>query len=178
MVRTLVIRRHTDNDGDALTPDGVAAALRLGRGEHLGPYALAVSSGAQRATQTIACLLAGMGSTVPGGVVVDAGFRSDREDEWRDAYAATGSGHLDDFAEQAPALVEEDGRVLADALRRTIDRLDDGERALVVGHSPTTEAAVRSLTGVTVAPLGTGEAVVLTVDGEDTTVDRVVSGAA
>lgn len=171
-MKTLVIRRHTDNDGDVLTSEGVAAALRLGRDGHDGPYALAVSSGAQRATQTIACLLAGAGEPVARGVVVDAGFRSDREDEWRDAYAATGSGHLDDFARQAPALVAEDGRVLADALRRTIDRLDDGERALVVGHSPTSEAAVRSLTGVTIEPLGKGEAVVLTVEGADISVVR------
>ncbi len=172
MAITLEIRRHTDNDGDVLSPDGVSAALRIGREELDGSYALAVSSGAQRATQSIACMLAGHGATVPGGVVVDEGFRSDREDEWRDAYAETGSGHLDDFARVAPALVEADGAGLAAALRRTLDRLEDGERALVVGHSPTSEAAVRSLTGITVEPLGKGEAVVVTVDGDDVSVVR------
>ena len=30
MARFVELRRHTDNDGDVLTPDGVAAALRLG----------------------------------------------------------------------------------------------------------------------------------------------------
>ena len=166
MTKRLEIRRHTDNDGDVLTADGVDEAVRIGREELGGPYALAVSSGAQRATQTVACMLAGLGSPVPGGVLVDDGFRSDREDEWRDAYGETGSGHLDDFARVAPDLVDDDGEVLAAALRRTLDRLDDGERALVVGHSPTSEAAVRSLTGVTVEPLGKGEAVVVTVDAE------------
>ena len=172
MARILEIRRHTDNDGDVLTPDGVAAALRIGREELDGPYALAVSSGAQRATQTIACLLAGLGAPVTDGVVVDEGFRSDREDEWRQAYGETGSGHLDDFARVAPELVDEDGALLAGALRRTLARIDEGERALVVGHSPTSEAAVRSLTGVTIEPLGTGEGVLVTVDGDEHTVVR------
>ena len=170
MSRILEIRRHTDNDGDQLTQDGVDAALRIGRDELEGPYALAVSSGAQRATQTIACLLAGFGSPVPGGVVVDDGFRSSREDEWRAAYGEAGSGHLDDFARVAPALVEQDGAVLAEALERVLAHLGDGERALVVGHSPTSEAAVRSLTGITIEPLGKGDAVVVVADGEERTV--------
>ena len=167
MARILEIRRHVDDDGeDRLTSTGVDTALGLGREGLRGPYALAVSSGAQRATQTIACLLAGLGESVPGGVVVDDGFRSAREDEWRAAYAEAGSGHLDDLARVAGALVEEDGATLAEALRRTLDALGDGERALLVGHSPTSEAAVRSLTGVTVDPLGKGEAVVVVDDGD------------
>ena len=172
MAKVLEIRRHTDNDGDVLSPDGVVAALRIGREELQDRYAVAVSSGAQRATQTIGCLLAGRGVSVPGGVIVDEGFRSEREDEWRAAYGETGSGHLDDFARVAPDLVEDDGAVLAGALRRTLDRLDDGEQALLVGHSPTSEAAVRSLTGVTVEPLGKGDGVVVTVDGDDVDVVR------
>lgn len=166
MARTIEIRRHTDNDADALSADGIAEAVRIGREELDGPYAVAVSSGAQRATQTIACMLAGLGQAVPQGVVVDEGFRSDREDEWRATYQETGSGHLDDFRRAAPELVADDGEVLAAALRRTLDRLDDGERALLVGHSPTSEAAVLALTGTTTGPLGKGEAVVVTADGD------------
>ena len=166
MARTLEIRRHTDDtDGDRLSPMGVTEALRLGREELAGPYAVAVSSGAQRATQTIACMLAGLGQSVPQGVVVDPGFRSEREDEWRAAYREVGSGHLDDLCRTAPELVDEDGAVLAAALRRALERLEEGERALVVGHSPTSEAAVRALTDVVVAPLGKGESVVVTTDG-------------
>lgn len=166
MTRTLEIRRHTDNDGDALTDAGVSAAVRLGREELSGPYAIVVSSGAQRATQTAACMLAGLGQPVPGGIVVDTDFRSDREDEWRAAYEEGGSGHLDDFRRVAPDLVDEDAEALARALRRTLDRLEDGERALLVGHSPTSEAAVLGLTGEVVEPLGKGEAVVVIVDGD------------
>ena len=171
MARTLEIRRHTDNDGDVLSADGVDAAIQIGRDELEGPYAVAVSSGAQRATQTIACMLAGLGQAVPGGVVVDEGFRSDREDEWRAAYQEGGGGHLDDFRSVAADLVAEDAEVLAAALRRTLDRLADGERALVVGHSPTSEAAVLGLTGQTIEPLGKGDAVLVTVDGDKQVVD-------
>lgn len=171
MARMLEIRRHTDNDGDTLNRQGVADAVRIGRDELEGPYAVAISSGAQRATQTVACMLAGSGQQVPGGVVVDTGFRSDREEQWRAAYQVGGS-HLDDFRRVAPDLVAEDGAVLAGALRRTLDLLDDGERALVVGHSPTSEAAVLGLTGRVVDPLDKGEAVIVTFDGRQHTVTR------
>jgi broad specificity phosphatase PhoE len=164
MARTLEIRRHADDDGDRLSGEGVDQAVRIGRDRLDGPYALAVSSGAQRATQTVACMLAGLGELVPGGVLVDDGFRSDREDEWRQAYRDGGGGHLDDFREVAPALVRDDGEVLADALRRVLDRLEDGERALVVGHSPTSEAAVLALTGTAVEPLGKGAGVIVVHD--------------
>ena len=54
MARYVELRRHTDNDGDVLTEDGIRAALEIGRGL-AGGYVLLVSSGAQRATQTLAC---------------------------------------------------------------------------------------------------------------------------
>lgn len=54
MARYVELRRHTDSDGDTLTEEGVRAALEIGR-ELSGGYALLVSSGAQRATQTLAC---------------------------------------------------------------------------------------------------------------------------
>lgn len=165
MSPVLEIRRHTDNDGDVLTPEGVEAAVRIG--ERLaGDYDRVVSSGAQRATQTAACLLAGLGEPVPDGVVVHAGIRSDREDEWRAAYAETGSGHLDDFREAAPELVAEDSAALGGALGDVLDTLDEGGRVLVVGHSPTNEAAVLGLTGEVVDPLDKGRGVVVTVSGD------------
>ena len=68
MARAVELRRHTDNDGDVLSDEGVAAALRLGAGL-AGGYRLAVSTGAQRATQTVGCLLAALGQPVPDGVV-------------------------------------------------------------------------------------------------------------
>ena len=41
-----------------------------------------------------------------------------------------------------PELVESDSRALAESLGRVLERLDDGQTALVVGHSPTNEAAI------------------------------------
>src|SRR6266511_352019 len=82
MARFLELRRHTDNDGDVLTDRGVAAALRIGAGL-AGGYRLGVSTGAQRATQTLACLLAALGQPVPGGVIVESGLRSQREERGR-----------------------------------------------------------------------------------------------
>jgi hypothetical protein len=47
-----------------------------------------------------------------------------------------------------------------------LERLDVGERALVVGHSPTNEVAVLGLTAQVVAPLGKGAGVLVVADGD------------
>ena len=60
MPRFLELRRHTDNDGDVLSPEGVTAAVTLGA-TLSGNYEAVWTSGAQRAAQTPACLLAGLG---------------------------------------------------------------------------------------------------------------------
>jgi len=153
--KEIELRRHTDADEDVLTVDGVAAALAIGA-RLRGGYHLAVSTGAQRATQTLACFLAALGQQVPGGVVVESGLRSQVEDRWRAAYRKAGSGALEALCEADPELVAEDSQRLGAALRRVLDGLPDGGRALVVGHSPTNEAAVLGLTGEIVAPLAKG----------------------
>ena len=165
MAREIELRRHTDADGDTLTAAGVAAALEIGAGLR-GGYDLAVSSGAQRATQTLACFLAALDQQVPAGVVVEPGLRSRVEDGWRAAYQKAGSGALEALREADPELVAEDSERLGAALRRVLDRLPDDGRALVVGHSPTNEAAVFGLTGEIVAPLSKG-AGILVVSGDD-----------
>jgi hypothetical protein len=158
--REIELRRHTDADEDILTADGVGAALELGA-RLRGGYHLAVSTGAQRATQTLACFLAGLGQQVPGGVVVEPGLRSQVEDRWRAAYQKAGSGALDALRAADPELVADDSQRLGGALRRVVDALPDGGRALVVGHSPTNEAAVLGLTGEIVAPLAKGAGVLV-----------------
>lgn len=166
MSRVIEVRRHTDNDGDVLTQEGVEAALALGRqlvGLH---YALVVSSGAQRATQTAANVLAGAGLGVHRGVVVEAGLRSEDEDRWKAAFKAAGSGQIDRLRAADPDFVASEVEVLGAALRRVIDRLADGERALVIGHSPTNEAAILGLTGRTVEPIGKGAGVAVTGEGD------------
>ena len=165
MARFVELRRHTDNDGDVLSADGVAHALEIGSRLE-GGYAVLVSTGAQRVTQTLACLLAALGEKVPGGVLVETGLRSEREDRWRAAYREAGSGDLEALRDADPELVEQDSAMLGVALRGVLDRLSEGERALVVGHSPTNEAAVLGLTGEVVAPMAKGEGVVVVEDGE------------
>ena len=158
MAREIELRRHTDNDEDVLSAEGVAAALEIGA-RLRGGYDLAVSTGAQRATQTLACFLAALGEQVQGGVVVEPGLRSQVEDRWRAAYQKAGSGALDALREADPKLVAEDSERLGGALSRVLDALPDDGRALVVGHSPTNEAAVLGLTGEIVAPLAKGAGV-------------------
>ena len=160
MARYVELRRHTDADGDVLTQEGVRAATEIGARLD-GGYDLLVSTGAQRATQTLACFLAALGERVPGGVVVEAGLRSEREERWREAYEKAGSGALEAMRAADPELVKSDSAALGAALGRVLDALPDGGRALVVGHSPTNEAAVLGLTGETVGPISKGAGVLL-----------------
>ena len=163
MARSVELRRHTDNDGDVLSGDGVAAALRLGAGL-AGGYRVAVSTGAQRATQTVGCLLAALGQGVPDGVVVEPGLRSEREDRWRAVAKEADGGDLTAMRAVDPGFLDEEAAALGAALGRVLERIGDGERALVVGHSPTNEAAVLGLTGELVASLAKGAGVLVTED--------------
>jgi broad specificity phosphatase PhoE len=163
MARYVELRRHTDADGDVLTLEGVRAAIAVGA-RLRGGYDLLVSTGAQRATQTLACFLAALGERVASGVVVEAGLRSGREDRWREAYEKAGSGELEALRTADPELVAEDSAALGATLGRVLDALADGGRALVVGHSPTNEAAVLGLTGQIVGPISKGAGVLLVAD--------------
>ena len=164
MARYVELRRHTDNDDDVLSNDGVRHALEIGSRLE-GGYAVLVSTGAQRSTQTLGCFLAALGQKVPGGVLVEEGLRSEHEEGWRTAYKEAGSGDLEALRGADPELVEQDSAILGAALRRVLDRLSEGERALIVGHSPTNEAAVLGLTGEVVAPFSKGDGVVVVEDG-------------
>jgi broad specificity phosphatase PhoE len=163
MARSVELRRHTDNDGDVLSDDGVAAALRLG-GRLAGGYQVAVSTGAQRATQTVGCLLAALGQPVPDGVVVEPGLRSQQEDRWRALSKEADGGDLAAMRSADPEFVDEEAAALGSALGRVLERLEDGQRALAVGHTPTNEAAVLGLTGRLIAPLSKGAGVLVTED--------------
>jgi broad specificity phosphatase PhoE len=90
-MRYVELRRHTDNDGDALTPDGVAAAEAIGRDRLHPPYAMFVSTGAARATQMLDILRHAAGQD-DARIMVAAGLRSSVEDRWRQAARAAGRG--------------------------------------------------------------------------------------
>jgi hypothetical protein len=103
---------------------------------------------------------------VPGGAVVETGLRSRVEDRWRAAYERAGSGDLAALREADPELVREDSAVLGAALRRVLERLTEGGRALAIGHSPTNEAAVLGLTGSVIEPMGKGAGVLVVADAD------------
>jgi broad specificity phosphatase PhoE len=172
MARYVELRRHTDNDGDALTEEGVRAALEIGH-QLAGDYALMVSTGAQRATQTLACFACALREPVPGGAVVEPGLRSRVEDRWREAYQRAGSGDLTALRDADPELVDEDSAVLGAALWRVLERLPAAGSALAVGHSPTNEAAVLGLTGSIVEPIAKGAGVLVIADGDQTRVEPI-----
>lgn len=163
MTKVVDLLRHTAADGDVLTEEGVRAALTVGARLE-DEYELAISSGAQRATQTLACVLVSSGKRVPGGVVVDTRFRSSVEDRWKTAYEKAGAGDLRSFEKADPDLVKQESDFLGRALAEVFDALPEGGRALVVGHSPTQEAAVYGLTGEVTDPLGKGEGIRVTRD--------------
>jgi broad specificity phosphatase PhoE len=165
MAKTVELRRHTASDGDVLTAEGVRQAVEIG-GRLAGEYDLLVSTGAQRATQTLACFLAGLGQRLECGVTVEPTLRSQVEADWFAAAARAGGGGLEAFREVAPELVETESAAMGQALRRILDALPDGGRALVVGHSPMHETAVYGLTGQIVPPISKGAGVlVISEDG-------------
>jgi hypothetical protein len=87
---------------------------------------------------------------------------------WREAARAAGKGaDLDAVRAIDPDLVEKESVLLASALRQVMEQLPEGGRALVVGHSPTSEAAALGLSGRVVPPLGKGRGVLLIEDGGD-----------
>lgn len=161
-MRYLELRRHTDNDADALTPDGIAAAEAIGRNRLNPPYAAFVSTGAGRATQMLEILRRAAGQT-DQAIIEAPGLRSSVEDRWREAARSAGMGaDLEAIRVVDPELVEKESQMLGLALRQVVNDLPDGGRALVVGHSPTHEAAVFGLTGELVPPLSKGQGVLLT----------------
>ena len=164
-MRYVELRRHTDNEGDHLTPQGAAEAEVIGRDGLHPPYAAFVSTGAARATEMLEILrhAAGQDQTP---ITPAAGLRSPVEDRWREAVKAAGKGaDLDAMRTIDPDLVGRESLLLASALRQVVDGLPEGSRALAVGHSPTNEAAVLGLAGRVVPPLGKGKGVLLIEDG-------------
>ena len=90
MTRYVELRRHTDNDGDRLTPQGIADAESIA-GRLSPPYVAFVSTGASRCTQMVEILRSAAGQDdVP--ITEASGLRSSVEDRWRVAAKAAGKG--------------------------------------------------------------------------------------
>jgi phosphohistidine phosphatase SixA len=162
-MRYVELRRHTDNDGDRLSEKGVADAEAIGRTGLHPPYTLFISTGAERASEMLRILRRAAGQGEP--IITETALRSAVEDRWREAAKAAGKGaSLEEMRAVDPDLVEHESRLLGAALQGIVEALPDGGRALIVGHSPTNEAAVCGLTGQIIAPLGKGEGILVVED--------------
>lgn len=169
-MRYLELRRHADNEGDALTPEGRTTAERVGRSME-GPFDGVFTSPAKRAAMTAAWLLRGLGQQLPQLHGVTDGLISPHEERWREAGKRTGTWRVDDIEREDPELVGSELPRLADAVLQMLAAIQDGQRALAVGHSPFLEAAVYALTDVVLEPLGKCEGALLGSDGERVTVE-------
>ena len=162
-MRYVELRRHTDNDADRLTPQGVSDAEAIGHHLH-PPYAAFVSTGAARCNQMLEILRRAAGQEeVP--ITQASGLRSTVEDRWREAAKTAGKGaDVEAIRAVEPDLVERESWLLGSALRHVLEGLPEDGRALAVGHSPTNEAAVLGLVGEVVPPMGKGEGVLVIED--------------
>jgi broad specificity phosphatase PhoE len=163
-MRYVELRRHTDNDGDKLSEQGVADAEAICRTGLNPPYAAFISTGAERATQMLRILRRAAGQDqIP--ITTETQIRSSVEDRWREAAKVAGKGaSIEEMRAVDPDLVAHETQLLGTALQRVIQGLPEGGRALVVGHSPTNEAAVCGLVGETIAAIGKGEGVLVVED--------------
>ncbi len=146
-MRTLEIRRHArrEPDADRLSAQGRAQAREVGA-TLAGGYAVVFVSPAERAAETVAWFLRGLGEQLPShGVVLGlAGKGTDGSPE-----------------------------ALGAVVRGLLERVPEGGRGLAVGHTPLIETAVLGLTGRTIAPLAECEGVVLSADGSDLAVEEL-----
>ena len=165
MVKTVELRRHTASDGDRLTSEGIAAAVEIGK-QLADSYDLLISSGALRATQTLACFVAGAGKRYSCGVTVDQAFRSEREDRWFAVAKQAGGGGLEAFRRVDEELVRSEADRFGKALGRIFESLPRDGRALIVGHSPMHEVAVYGLTGEILPPLSKGAGITIVQAGD------------
>jgi len=158
-MKTVELRRHTNNDSDQLSDEGVRQAREVAT-RLSPPYNLYVSTGAGRATQTMKIWRDAVGDNEP--IQEEPSLRSDNEDRWKETYRKADSSELARMREADPDFVREESASLADALRGVFERLPDNGAALVCGHSPTNEAAVFGLTGEIIGALDKGAGVRIT----------------
>lgn len=160
-MRSLELRRHSkrDPEGDRLSEDGQALALRVGK-DLPGGYAMVFTSPTRRAAETAAWFLRGLGQKLPAHAVAE-GLASPVENRWRSAAGNAGTARLDAVQKVDPDLVDEESARLADVVRQLLEEIPEGGRGLAVSHTPLIEAAVFGLTGQVIEPLGECEGVLV-----------------
>src|SRR5256714_12428628 len=141
-MRYVELRRHTDNEGDRLTPRGAADAEMIGREGLPPPYAAFVSASAARATQMLEIVrhAAGQDDTP---IAAATGLRSSVENRWRDAARAAGKqADLEDIRATGPDLAGRESWLLGSALRQVGAGVPQGGRGPGAGPRPPPPAAV------------------------------------
>ena len=144
-MRTLELRRHAQRDpaADRLSQEGRAQAQSVGA-TLAGGYGVVFISPAQRAAETVAWLLRGLGEQLPAHAVIPG-----------------------------LAAKDNDGSPLAMAgvVAALLDAVPDDARGLAVSHTPLIERAVLGLTSREIDPLGECEGVLLTRRDDDIPVE-------
>ncbi len=140
-MRTLEVRRHArrDPDADELSPQGRAQAEHVGRTLG-GPFDIVFVSPAQRAAETIAWFLRGLGAQLPPHGVIP--------------------GLAGEGTDRSPL-------AMAGVLAALLDAVPEGGRGLAVGHTPLIERAVLGLVAEEIEPLAECEGVLLTKEGDE-----------
>jgi phosphohistidine phosphatase SixA len=144
-VRTLELRRHAQRDpaADRLSQQGRVQAQSVGA-TLAGGYSVVFVSPAERAAETVAWLLRGLGEQLPAHAVVPG-----------------------------LAAKDNDGSPLAMAgvVAALLDAVPEGERGLAISHTPLIERAVLGLNAAEIKPLAECEGVLLTKAGDDDPVE-------
>lgn len=171
-MRALELRRHSSRDpeSDRLSEQGQALALRVGK-DLPGGYSIVFVSPAQRAAETAAWFLRGLGQRLPEHAVSDD-LASPVEDRWRSAAKTAGTGRIDAVEKVDADLVEKESQRLGEGLRRLVASIPEGARGLAVGHSPLLESAVYGLTGEIIEPLSECEGLLLEEEGAEVRLTR------
>jgi phosphohistidine phosphatase SixA len=143
-MRTLEVRRHARREphADRLAPEGRAHAETIGR-TLVGGYAVIFVSPAQRAAETVAWFLRGLGQQLPSHAVIP--------------------GLAGEGTDGSPL-------ALAGVLAALVDAVPDGGRGLAISHTPLIERAVLGLAGREIEPLAECEGVLLTKPDEESPV--------
>lgn len=144
-MRALELRRHAQRDpnADRLSEEGRAQAQAVGA-TLAGGYGVVFVSPAQRAAETVAWLLRGLGEQLPQHAVVPG-----------------------------LAAKDNDGSPLAMAgvVAALLDAVPQDQRGLAVSHTPLIERAVLGLTATEIEPLGECEGVLLRKAEDDAPVE-------
>lgn len=144
-MRTLELRRHARRDptADRLSEEGRTQARSVGA-TLSGGYQVVFISPAQRAAETVAWMLRGLGDQLPAHAVVPG-----------------------------LAAQDNDGSPLAMAgvVAALLDAVPEDGRGLAVSHTPLIERAVLGLTARELEPLGECEGVLLSKEHDEAPVD-------